>query len=150
MKLNFAIPVIAASMIFTSAAMADTPDKKKSRPDRATSTSVSGGVAAAGRDGAVAGGVGASQADVQRQNRQRRRMNGDQIQAPSSAATSTTGAVYTGRRSGAAAINTNGAASGPGSVSSSSQGDVYSSTDRNGSEADAYGNSDANANEPKN
>ena len=150
---KFAVPVIAASMIFSGAAMADGPDNKKNqnRPDRASSTSVSGGVAAAGPNGAVAGGVGASQADVQRQNRQQRRANRNgQVEVPSSAATSTTGAVFTNRRSGSAAINTNGATSGAGSVSSSSQGDVFSSTDRDGSEADASGSSDAQADEPKN
>lgn len=153
MNIKFAFPVIAASMIFSGAAMANGPDKKQKqdRSDRGSSTSVSGGVAAAGSDGAVAGGVAASQADVQRQNRQQRRANRDrQVQAPSSAATSTTGAVFTSRRNGSAAINTNGTASGAGSVSSSSEGDVFSSTDRRGSEADAYGSSDARADEPNN
>ena len=66
-----------------------------------------------------------------------------------STSTATIGAAETTRRRGAAAIATAGTASGPGAVSSSSEGDVYSSTDRNGSTADAYGRSDAVAEEPR-
>ena len=146
MNFNFAIPALAAALLMSTAATA-TPEKKQDRRDRGSSTSVAGGAAGANRDGAVAGGVGASQGTVSRDQRRNQR-NG--VQAPNSAATSTSGAVFTTRRSGAAAVNTNGTATGAGSVRSSSQGDVFSSTNQNGSEADGFGNSDAEANEPKN
>ena len=105
---------------------------------------MNGGIAAAGRDGAAAGGVVASQA-TGRPDRRDMRLDPQ----GNAATTSTSGAVYTSRRSGSAAINTNGAASGAGSVRSSSEGEVYSSTTRNGSDADAYGNSDASTDQPR-
>lgn len=64
-----------------------------------------------------------------------------------SASTSTVGAAITTRRGGAAAIDTRGRATGTGSVYSSSEGEVYSSTTRDGSDADAYGRSEAEAQE---
>jgi hypothetical protein len=64
-----------------------------------------------------------------------------------SASTSTVGAAVTTRRGGAAAIDTRGTASGTGAVRSSSEGEVYSSTTRDGSDADAYGRSEAEAQE---
>jgi hypothetical protein len=85
--------------------------------------------------------------DMQRKSADERRAERakHRAHAAASASTSTTGSAYTTRRSGAAEIDTRGQASGPGAVSSSSEGDVYSSTDRDGSQADAYGTSDANA-----
>lgn len=74
---------------------------------------------------------------------QRRRHRSNQ-----EAATSTTGAAITTRRGGAAAIDTRGYARGDGAVRSESEGEVFSSTNRNGSEADAYGFSRAEADEP--
>lgn len=117
-------------------------------------TTATGGVTGAGRDGAVAGGVSVGQSVSQQRrnrnaNRNRRNQQQEQMTVPSSTSTSTQGSVYTTRRSGAAAISTQGSASGPGTVSSSSEGDVYSRTDRTGSEADAYGRSDAQASEPR-
>jgi hypothetical protein len=55
----------------------------------------------------------------------------------------------TTRRGGAAAIDTRGMARGDGAVQSSSEGEVFSSTTRDGSDADAYGRSDASAEEPR-
>jgi hypothetical protein len=66
-----------------------------------------------------------------------------------SASTSTTGVAVTTRRGGAAAIDTRGTATGQGAVRSSSEGEVYSSTTRDGSDADAYGRSEAEAQEPR-
>lgn len=67
-----------------------------------------------------------------------------------SATTSTTGAAITTRRGGAAAIDTRGSAMGRGDVRSSSEGEVFSSTTRDGSDADAFGRSEAEANERRN
>lgn len=75
--------------------------------------------------------------DDRKQERQDRRAN--------SASTSTVGAAITTRRGGAAAIDTRGQAYGTGAVRSSSEGEVYSSTTRDGSDADAYGRSEAEA-----
>lgn len=75
------------------------------------------------------------------QDRRDRRVN--------SASTSTTGVAVTTRRGGAAAIDTQGTASGQGSVRTSSEGEVYSSTTRDGSDADAFGVSEAEAREAR-
>ena len=75
------------------------------------------------------------------QNRRDRRAN--------SASTSTTGAAVTTRNGGAAAIDSRGMATGQGSVRSSSEGEVFSSTTRDGSDADAFGRSEAEAQEPQ-
>lgn len=141
MKLKLAISAVAACTLMSGAAMADGP-KNKQNKDRASSSSAAGGVAAAGPGGAVAGGAAGSQATRERSGRM---SNRNVVCVPGTASTSTNGAVYTDRRTGSAAINTNGTASGSGAVSSSSEGEVYSSTDRNGSQADAYGNSTATA-----
>ncbi len=90
------------------------------------------------RDDRRAAAKGKSEAQ---QHRRDRRAN--------SAATSTTGAAITTRRGGAAAIDSRGTASGQGAVRSSSEGEVYSSTTRDGSDADAYGRSEAEADEPR-
>ena len=144
MKIKYAIAALAATTMMSGAALADSKGKKHRNHDRTSATSVNGGVAAAGRDGAAAGGVVASQS-TGRPDMRNMRLDPQ----ANSATTSTSGAVYTSRRSGSAAINTNGAASGTGSVRSSSEGEVYSSTTRNGSDADAYGNSDAWADQPR-
>lgn len=75
------------------------------------------------------------------QDRRRDRSNAE-------ASTSTTGAAVTTRRGGAAAIDTRGYARGDGAVRSESEGEVFSSTTRDGSDADAYGFSRAEADEP--
>lgn len=75
--------------------------------------------------------------DNRTQSRQDRRAN--------SASTSTVGAAVSTRRGGAAAIDTRGQARGQGAVRSSSEGEVFSSTTRDGSDADAYGRSEAEA-----
>jgi hypothetical protein len=145
MNLKIAIATLAACTMLTGTALADSPKhNKKQNRGQATSTSVTGGVTAAGPNGAVAGGVSGAQGTTQTSDRNRR----TRMQAPSTASTNTSGAVYTTRDSGSAAINTGGAASGSGAVRSSSEGEVYSSTDRQGSEADAYGNSEAEADGP--
>jgi len=64
------------------------------------------------------------------------------------ASTSTSGAAITTRRGGAAVIDTRGMARGDGTVRSSSEGEVFSSTTRDGSDADAFGVSNAEAMEP--
>lgn len=143
MKLRYAIATLAACTMLSGTALADGPkNKHKKNRGQATSTSVTGGVAAANRRGAVAGGISGAQAT---QSRRGNRM----MSVPNTASTSTNGAVYTTRRSGSAAISTQGAAAGDGSVRSSSEGEVFSSTNQQGSEADAYGNSEAEANEPQ-
>lgn len=141
MKLKLAISTFAAVALMSGTAMADGPKNKKQNKerDRASAASVAGGVAAAGPRGAVAGGGAGNR--VMR-DRSGRMMRGDNC-VPGTASTSTNGAVYTSRRSGSAAINSSGTAAGSGAVSSSSEGEVYSQTDRNGSQADAYGNSTA-------
>lgn len=147
MNIKYAIAALAACTMLSGTALAEGPkNKNKQHRAQSSATSVAGGVAAAGRRGAVAGGVSAAQARQTMQGRQRR---GGAMSMPNSASTSTTGAVYTDRRRGSAAINTNGAAAGSGSVRSSSEGEVYSSTDRQGSQADAYGVSDAEAQEAR-
>ena len=144
MNLKLAIATLAACTMLTGTALADSPkNNKKQNRGQATSTSVTGGVTAAGPNGAVAGGVSGAQGTQERQGRR-----GTRTTVPSTASTNTSGSVYTTRDSGAAAINTGGAASGSGAVSSSSEGEVYSSTNRQGSEADAYGNSEAEADGP--
>jgi hypothetical protein len=143
MKIKLAISTIAACALIGGTAMAEGPKSKKHQNrDRAAAASVSGGVAAAGPRGAVAGGAAGSQAMRDTSGRTR---SGRVLCVPGTASTSTSGAVYTDRRSGSAAINTNGTAAGSGTVTSSSEGEVYSSTDRSGSQADAYGNSTAGA-----
>lgn len=148
MKLKLALSAIAACSLVTGAALAEAQSS--------SAGSGAGGVAAAGPRGSVAGGVAVSKAEQRQQQRKARKHSGQQGQqamsttrcVPGTASTSTTGAVYTDRNAGSAAINTNGTASGSGTVRSSSEGDVYSSTDRSGSQADAYGNSTAVAREP--
>lgn len=147
MKLKLAIPALAASMLISGAALADDGPRGKNK-NRSSATTVTGGVTAAGPNGAVAGGAAATQAEIMQQRRDRRAIRG-QVSLPNQATTSTSGSVYTDRRTGSAAINTNGAASGDGSVRSSSEGEVFSSTTRDGSQADAYGVSEAEANEPQ-
>ena len=139
MKITHAIAALAATTLMTTAAVANGPKHKKDRGS-ASSTNVNAGVAAAGRDGAVAGGIAGSQS-TETGSRADRRSSRD----ANSATTSTTGAVYTDNNRGSAAINSAGSAVGTGTVRSSSEGEVYSSTTRNGSDADAYGNSDASA-----
>jgi len=154
MKIKYAIAAIAATTMMSGAALADGPNKQSNRNSAST---VTGGVAAAGNDGAVAGGIAAGQAtSVQKSKhknrkdrRAMRRSQASQASPAQSASTSTSGAVYTDRNSGSAAINTNGSAAGSGTVRSSSEGEVYSSTTRDGSDADAYGVSEAEAREPR-
>ena len=142
MKIKYAIAALAATTMLSGAAFADDGPKNKKK-NRSAATSVSGGVAAASRRGAVAGGVSAAQSTREMQRRDRN------ASTPSAVSTSTTGAVYTDRRTGSAAISTQGSATGDGAVRSSSEGEVYSSTNRDGSQADAYGVSDAEAEEPR-
>lgn len=59
--------------------------------------------------------------------------------------TSTEARVITSPRFGGAYVNTQGEARARGNAWSSSEGDVYSRTDADGSEADAYGRSEAEA-----
>ena len=59
--------------------------------------------------------------------------------------TSTEARVITSPRFGGAYVNTRGEARASGNAWSSSEGDVYSRTDADGSEADAYGRSEAEA-----
>jgi hypothetical protein len=141
MKIKLAISAIAACALMSTTAMADSPKHKKQNRDRASAASVSGGVAAAGPRGAVAGGGAGNMVTRERSGR----TSGNVACVPGTASTSTNGAVYTDRRSGSAAINTSGTAGGSGTVSSSSSGEVYSQTDRSGSQADAYGDSTASA-----
>lgn len=148
MKLKLAISAIAACALMGAPAVAGPKNKKQQ--ERSSASSAAGGVAAAGPRGAVAGGAAGSQTSQERTSGKRAQTGSHPMAtrcAPGSASTSTTGAVYTGRRSGSAAINTNGSASGSGTVRSTSEGEVYSSTTRQGSDADAYGNSTAVARE---
>lgn len=154
MKFKLAISALAACTMMSGAALADSPQKKNKA--QSSSGSVAGGVAVAGPDGAGAAGVAGSQAESRQMRQQKRHGKKGQHQAmtaqracvPGTASTSTTGAAYTDRRTGSASIATNGTASGDGTVRSSSEGEVYSSTDKTGSQADAYGNSTAVAREP--
>lgn len=153
MKIKLAISALAACTLMSGAALADSPQKKKTQ---SSSESGAGGVAVAGPNGAGAGGVAASRAQTREMKRDQRRnkrggqqaMTSSRACVPGTASTSTNGAVYTDRRTGSASIATNGTASGDGTVRSSSEGEVYSSTDKTGSQADAYGTSTAVAREP--
>lgn len=144
MRTNFAISALATCMILATPALADGKNKnKRAHGQQQSSQSVAGGVAAAGPNGAAAGGLAGSRAE------QRQMRSGDRTACvPGSVATNSSQSVYTDRRTGSAASTTGGTATGSGGVSSSSTGDVYSSTDRNGSTADAYGESTASAREP--
>jgi hypothetical protein len=156
MKFKLAISALAACTLMSGAALADAPQKKNKNQNQSSSGSVAGGVAVAGPDGAGAAGVAGSRAQNRQMQRQHRKHGNSGQQAmttqracvPGTASTSTTGAAYTDRRTGSASIATNGTASGDGTVRSSSEGEVYSSTDKTGSQADAYGNSTAVAREP--
>lgn len=150
MRSKFAIPALAACVLIGGTALAD---ERKAPRSETSAGSVAGGAAAAGPDGAVAGGGAASKVKHMRQGRRHARDRDNQANRnaaclPGTASTSTSGAAYTDRRRGSAAINTSGTASGSGTVRSSSEGDVFSSTDKSGSTADAYGVSDAVAREP--
>jgi hypothetical protein len=145
MRIKHVIAALAATTMLGTGALADEGPKHKKK-NRSAATSVSAGAAAADRRGAVAGGISAAQATREQERRARR---GEQVSRPSAVSTNTTGAVYTDRRHGSAAISTQGSATGDGSVRSSSEGEVYSSTTRRGSEADAYGVSEAEADEPR-
>ena len=74
-------------------------------------------------------------------NRRQRRMERMQ----NSTRTSTEARVFTSRRAAGAGVNTSGEARASGNAWSVSEGDVYSRTDADGSEADAYGRSEAEA-----
>jgi hypothetical protein len=157
MKFKLAISALAACTLMSGAALADAPQKKNKNQNQTSAGSVAGGVAVAGPDGAGAAGVAGSRAQSRQMQRQQRRhgnkggqqaMTTQRACVPGTASTSTTGAAYTDRRTGSASIATNGTASGDGTVRSSSEGEVYSSTDKTGSQADAYGNSTAVATEP--
>ena len=137
MKLKLLISALAACTILTAPALADDRKKGKRGGSQAQSTSIAAGEARAGRQGASARGVGASQAMTGRTRNTRC--------VPSTAATNTNGAVFTSRRSGSAAVSTSGTAAGSGTANSSSEGEVFSSTDKQGSQADGYGNSQASA-----
>lgn len=117
-----------------------------------TASSYGQGVAAAGKDGAVAAGAIGSDASA-KDRRDRRDRRGQKATRPSvnSATTYGSGAVYTDRRSGSAAVTTGGAASGSGVQSAGSTVDAYSETTRDGSSADMYGDSVATSGErPRN
>ena len=87
--------------------------------------------------------VGATAASADDGPRRDRDRTGQQV------TTSTSGGAITTRRGGAAYIDTRGAARGDGAVRSESEGEVFSSTTRDGSDADAYGYSRAEADEPR-
>lgn len=143
MKTKLAISALAACMIMTTPALAGDKKGKNDKRDQASSQSVAVGGTAAGRDGAVAVGGAGSRAEQRAMRR-----NNRTACVPGSVATTSNQSVYTDRRTGSAASSTSGTASGSGTVRSSSTGDVYSSTDQNGSTADAYGESTAVAREP--
>lgn len=88
----------------------------------------------------LVGATAASAGDGQRQNRDR---------AGQQATTSTSGGAISTRNRGQAWIDTRGQARGGGAVRSESEGEVFSSTTRDGSDADAYGFSRAEADEPR-
>jgi len=121
MKNRIALSVGAASLVFGGAAYA----------------------------GTINGSSGNTVISADDDDQKQRRNRNQRARSRSEAATSTSGAAITTRRGGAAAIDTRGHARGDGSVQSNSEGEVYSSTDRDGSQADAYGRSDASADEPR-
>lgn len=125
MKITHAIAALAACTMMSGAAVAY---------DGALNDD-QGASAQAGSDGKA------------KKNRHDRRAH--RAQQQNQASTSTVGAAVTTRNGGAAAIDTRGQARGTGAVRSSSEGEVYSSTDRDGSDADAYGRSEAEADEPR-
>ena len=101
-------------------------------------------VAFDGADGQGASAQAGSHGQAkQKKNREDRRMMRQQQR--NEASTSTVGAAVTTRNGGAAAIDTRGRAAGTGTVRSSSEGEVFSSTTRDGSDADAFGRSEAEA-----
>lgn len=145
MKISHALPVAAACLLMGGATAAFAGD-----PQTGASAGSSGeGTAVAGKHGAVARGVVGSDASA-REGRDRR----DRRAARPEVNTATTygsGAVYTDRRSGSAAVTSGGSASGSGVQSAGSTVDAYSETTRDGSSADIYGDSVANSGErPRN
>lgn len=128
MKTTVIIPALVGALILGGATASVA---------QSTSGAYGHGVAAAGREGAVARGtVGA---------REHRR---DRPEHPVSTAPSTStygsGAVYTDRRNSRAAVTSGGAAMGPNAATSTTV-DAYGETTRDGSSADIYGSSSATA-----
>ena len=151
MNFKLAISAIAACTLVTGAALAEGPKHKK---NRATSGSVAAGVAAAGPNGAVAGGGAGSAASMPGMTRETRR-SGHGSNAivttstrciPNSAATTSANTAYADRNTAAGASTTSGTAQGSGTVSSTSDGGAYAARSSSGAtEADAYGTSTATA-----
>lgn len=153
MKFKFAISALAACALASGAAMAD-PPKHNKKHNRATSGSVAAGIAAAGPNGAVAGGGAGSVATkpgmTQRQTR-RSSQDGDRMTStttrciPNSAATTSSNTAFADRKTAAGASTTSGTAQGSGEVSASSDGYATAERSRDSSFADAAGASTATA-----
>ena len=141
MKLAHTLSATAACLVLGSASFALAADP----PAGSTASSYGQGVAAAGKTGAVAAGAAGSDASAkERRDRRDRRATRPGV---NTATTHSSGAVYTDRRSGSAAVTTGGTASGSGVQSAGSTVDAYSETTRDGSSADMYGDSAATSGE---
>ncbi|MFN3512077.1 MAG: hypothetical protein ACK41C_03470 [Phenylobacterium sp.] len=146
MKLKHIIPAAAVCFAMGAAPAAFAGEKQAG----ATAKAYGEGVASAGRDGAVAGGMVGARGEV-RANRDNRRDRRVERPSVNSATTYGSGAVYTDRRNASAAVTTGGAASGQGVQSAGSTVDAYAETTRDGSSADMYGDSVATSGErPRN
>jgi hypothetical protein len=142
MKISHAIPVAAACLVMGGGTVAVAADQQAG----VSAGSYGQGTAAAGKHGAVARGVVGSDASAKERLERRGHHRATRPQV-NSATTYGTGAVYTDRRSGSAAVNTGGTASGSGVQATGSTVDAYSETTRDGSSADIYGDSVATSGE---
>ena len=152
MKIKFAMSALAACVLVSGTAMADSPKHKKH--NRVTSGSVAAGVAAAGPNGAVAGGGAGSVATkpgMTQRKMSRTSRDGDETTTtvtrciPNSAATTSANTAFADRDSAAGASTTSGTAQGSGAVSASSDGYATAERSRTGTFADASGASTATA-----
>jgi hypothetical protein len=128
MNMKSAIPALAVCFALSgvSAAYAGDDKGRKNKRDRGQSAqqmnpgaaSAAGlGVAAADRNGAVAGGLSAAEARTGRDRNGR-------LTTPNAAQTNSSGAVYTSRRNSAAAVTSSGSAAGTGQQSTASTVDA--------------------------
>lgn len=147
MKLNLAIPAIAATLALGGASVASAQSVQGN-----VNKTLGAGVAGADRDGAFAGGLtagGSAQVQKNKDRRDRGQRRGEQ-QAPAlgnSSSTYGSGAVHTSRRNSSAAVTSGASASGSGVQSTGTTIDAYGETTRQGSSADIYGDSTASSGE---
>jgi hypothetical protein len=149
MKLKIAIPALAALALGASAASAQSVSGN-------INGTIGQGAAAAGRDGAIAGGLtagGSAQVEKQHRKNNKRGDRGErsgQMERPqlgNSTSTYGAGAVYTDRNRSSAGVTSGASASGQGVQQAGTTVDAYGETTKQGSSADIYGDSVATSGE---